>query len=100
MLAFDALRAPLAAAVEGAPAATISVLDVESRLACAYVTDLAADVVTFAYRAGGGSSLYTSSKLERCFRDIHAATQHGMVSDSAYEQAGQVRLAIRPTSLL
>ena len=100
LLAFDALRAPLAAAVEGAPAATISVLDVESRLACAYVTDLAADVVTFAYRAGGGSSLYTSSKLERCFRDIHAATQHGMVSDSAYEQAGQVRLAIRPTSLL
>ena len=75
-------------------------LHVESRLACAYVTDLAADVVTFAYRAGGGSSLYTSSKLERCFRDIHAATQHGMVSDSAYEQPGQVRLGIRPTSLL
>ncbi len=100
LLAFEALRRPLAAVAAKAPPEEISALDVQSRQACTYVTDVAAEIVSFAYRAGGGTSLYTSSKLERCFRDLHAATQHGIVSDSAYDQAGQVRLGIHPTSLL
>ena len=55
---------------------------------------MAPEVVTFAYRSGGGSALYASSPLQRCFRDIHAATQHIAASDDAYEFAGRVRLGI------
>lgn len=64
------------------------------RLATTHVTDVAAEVVTFAYRAGGGSALYAASPLQRCFRDVHAATQHIAATDDAYEFAGRVRLGI------
>jgi alkylation response protein AidB-like acyl-CoA dehydrogenase len=58
------------------------------RAAMTYVTDVAADVATFAYRYGGGPALYLSHPLQRCFRDIHTATQHGVVSDENYEALG------------
>lgn len=64
------------------------------RLVTTHVTEVAAEVVTFAYRSGGGSALYASSPLQRCFRDIHAATQHIAATDDAYEFAGRVRLGI------
>ena len=64
------------------------------RLVTTYVTETAAEVVTFAYRAGGGTALYASSPLQRCFRDIHAATQHIAATDDAYEFAGRVRLGL------
>ena len=62
------------------------------RLAIAHTTDAAAEVTTFAYRAGGGPALHAASPLQRCFRDIHAATQHVAAGDDAYEVAGRVRL--------
>jgi alkylation response protein AidB-like acyl-CoA dehydrogenase len=64
------------------------------RLVTTHVTEVAADVVTFAYRSGGGTALYNSSPLQRCFRDIHAATQHIAATDDAYEFAGRVRLGL------
>lgn len=64
------------------------------RLVTTHVTEVAAEVVSFAYRSGGGSALYASSPLQRCFRDIHAATQHIAATDDAYEFAGRVRLGI------
>ncbi|WP_437669301.1 acyl-CoA dehydrogenase family protein [Sorangium sp. So ce131] len=62
------------------------------RLVQTYTTDVAAEVASFAYRAGGGSALYAASPLQRCFRDIHAATQHIGATDDAYEFAGLARL--------
>jgi alkylation response protein AidB-like acyl-CoA dehydrogenase len=62
------------------------------RLAIAHVTDVAAEVTTFAYRAAGAAALYASSPLQRCFRDVHAATQHVAAGDDAYEVAGRARL--------
>ena len=47
-----------------------------------------------AYNTGGGSSVYSSSPLQRCFRDIHTATQHLMVSPRAYEIFGRQRLGL------
>ena len=44
------------------------------------------------YRAGGGTSVYAASPLQRCFRDVHVATQHAMVSDDVLETAGAVLL--------
>ena len=32
--------------------------------------------VTFAYEAAGSHGLQNPSRLQRCFRDIHAGTQH------------------------
>lgn len=64
------------------------------RLATTYITEVAAEVISFAYRAGGGGALYSSSPLQRYFRDIHAATQHIAATDDAYEFAGRVRLGL------
>ena len=50
------------------------------RLAATNVGVRCAEAVDLAYNTGGGSSVYSSSPLQRCFRDIHTATQHLMVS--------------------
>ena len=42
------------------------------------------------YEAGGGTSIYHTSPLQRCLRDVHTATQHLMVSSSTMELAGRV----------
>lgn len=60
----------------------------ECRAAMTYVTEVAADATSFAYRYGGGAALYLSHPLQRCLRDIYTATQHGVVSDENYENLG------------
>ena len=44
------------------------------------------------YAAAGGTSLYSSSPLQRHFRDVHAATQHAMVGPDVRETIGAVLL--------
>jgi len=66
----------------------------EMRSSATFATSVALDVVTTAFRYGGGSALYTTSVLQRCLRDLNAAAQHLMVSDSAYENHGQFMLDI------
>jgi indole-3-acetate monooxygenase len=46
-----------------------------ARLAMSHVTSIVADICSFAYRAGGGVAL-RAGPIQRCFRDIHAGTQH------------------------
>jgi alkylation response protein AidB-like acyl-CoA dehydrogenase len=55
-----------------------------------WACDTAATVVGAAYRAGGGSSLYRSSPLQRRFRDIHALTQHFLVKLDSLTTVGAV----------
>ncbi len=62
------------------------------RSAGTYATEVALEVVTEAFRYGGGSALYSSSILQQCLRDINAAAQHFMVTNSAYESHGQFLL--------
>jgi indole-3-acetate monooxygenase len=62
------------------------------RLAAAYATEACAQAVDILYTAGGGSSIHRSHPLQRCFRDIHVATQHRMVSQANYESAGALKL--------
>ena len=64
------------------------------RLASTNVGVRCAEAVDLAYNTGGGSSVYSSSPLQRCFRDIHTATQHLMVSPRAYEIFGRHRLGL------
>jgi alkylation response protein AidB-like acyl-CoA dehydrogenase len=48
--------------------------------------------VDLVYRAGGAASVYASTQLERCLRDIRAASQHLTVMTTNYEVAGQLFL--------
>lgn len=64
------------------------------RSAGTFATEVAADVVTEAFRYGGGTALYSSHILQQCLRDINAAAQHFMVTDSAYESHGQFLLGL------
>jgi alkylation response protein AidB-like acyl-CoA dehydrogenase len=62
------------------------------RLAATHATTSAARVVDLMYNAGGGTSIYSSSPLQRCFRDIHVVTQHMMVGPATYELTGRLLL--------
>jgi alkylation response protein AidB-like acyl-CoA dehydrogenase len=46
------------------------------------------------YHAGGGSSIHETSPLQRVFRDVHVATQHGMVAERTYEPLGRMALGL------
>jgi indole-3-acetate monooxygenase len=60
------------------------------RAAAAWITGRAADVVDAAHRAGGGTSIYTDSPLQRRHRDIHAVTQHFLVKRDTLTTAGAI----------
>jgi alkylation response protein AidB-like acyl-CoA dehydrogenase len=58
------------------------------RLAMTHAVQSAAQAVDLVWAAAGSSPVYTSSPLERCFRDIHVATQHAAVGVFSYESIG------------
>lgn len=61
-------------------------------LSATQATTQALEAVDIVYRAGGASSVYASTQLERCVRDIRAASQHLTVMSTNYEVAGQLFL--------
>jgi indole-3-acetate monooxygenase len=81
-----------AAAVAGETVSTEHRLGL--RLAATYATGVAADAVTSMYHAGGGSSIYDTSPLQRRFRDVHVATQHMMVAPPTWELTGRLLLGL------
>jgi hypothetical protein len=62
-------------------------------MAMRHMHDVGSEVTTFAYRAGGGVAL-RPSLLQRAFRDMHAATQHLLLSDQIYQECGRVMLGM------
>ena len=60
------------------------------RAASVWATTRAAAVVDFAYSAGGGTSLYDDSPLQRRQRDVHAVTQHFIVRPDTLTTAGAI----------
>ena len=58
------------------------------RLALNHVTNVAAEVCTYAYRTAGGVALRTSI-IQRCFRDMHAGTQHFLVGPVILRECGK-----------
>jgi indole-3-acetate monooxygenase len=77
-----------ATAVRGSP---LSLADrASTRAAAVWATNRAAEVVTSAYRAGGGSSLYQASPLQRRLRDVYALTQHFLVRNDTLTTAGAI----------
>ena len=54
--------------------------------------------VRSSYELAGASALYESCPIERAHRDIHAATQHVILSELWLEDAGRVALGAAPRS--
>lgn len=63
------------------------------RVMVARVTWTAADVVRWAYYAAGTAGLREGT-IQRCFRDMHAATQHGIVARAILGTAGEELLGL------
>ena len=61
------------------------------RLAMRHLHNVISDLSTFAHRAARGASL-RPSQLQRCYRDIHAGTQHILLADEIMQECGKVLL--------
>jgi alkylation response protein AidB-like acyl-CoA dehydrogenase len=71
------------------------------RIASVHAAAEAAAAVDLVYEAGGGTSIYAKSPLQRAFRDVHVATQHVMVSATTATLAGRILLDVETdTSML
>jgi alkylation response protein AidB-like acyl-CoA dehydrogenase len=64
------------------------------RLASTHAAQNAAEAVDLMFNAAGTTAIYASSRLERCFRDVHVATQHIAVAPSNIEMVGQYVLGL------
>jgi alkylation response protein AidB-like acyl-CoA dehydrogenase len=64
------------------------------RLAATNATLAAAKAVDLMYNAGGGTAVYATSLLQRCFRDVHVVTQHLMVAPATYELTGRLLFGV------
>jgi hypothetical protein len=50
-----------------------------ARLASAQTVSKPIGVVDLMYDAGGGTSIYETSRLKRCFQDVHMVSHHLLV---------------------
>lgn len=66
------------------------------RLAAAHAAASSAQAVDLLHDAAGATALFESSPIERCFRDVHATTQHIGTSSSNFEIGGRVLLGLEP----
>lgn len=93
LAAGEALLAEHAAAVWDA-AVTGRELTVDERVrvraAATWAAERSLAAVEAAYRAGGGTSVYRTSPLQRRLRDIHALVQHFLVRPDTMATAGAV----------
>ncbi len=67
---------------------------IEVRAISTFVTDLAVEIVDWAYRSGGGAALRSDHRLQRLLRDIYGATQHAYVDPASVTDLGAMRLGV------
>jgi alkylation response protein AidB-like acyl-CoA dehydrogenase len=75
----------------------------QGRLAACWATQIAAEVGRFAYLASGSDGLRNNggdNRLQRCFRDLHAGTQHKIIEDNIQIDCGTVLLGINDPNLV
>ena len=69
-------------------------------LAAAHATRSASHAAGIAHVHAGGTAVYETSPIERCFRDVHAATQHAGTAPRAFAGAGRLLLGLTPDNPL
>jgi alkylation response protein AidB-like acyl-CoA dehydrogenase len=62
-----------------------------------HTAQTAKTTVTAMYEAAGASALYIDCPIEQAHRDIHAVLQHVILQRFWLEQAGRIRLGLKPT---
>lgn len=67
------------------------------RLAANNAVERSAHAVDLCQRAAGGTAIHDGQPLQRVFRDMHVATQHGMVARRVLEPIGRMAFGL-PTS--
>ncbi len=67
-----------------------------NRLACATAVQNAIAATDLMFGAAGATSIYATSRLERCFRDVHMVSQHGVVGPTNIIFAGRSILGLTP----
>ena len=70
-----------------------------ARLANTNASVGAAQVADLMFSAAGGTAISTTSRIERLFRDAHAAAAHATASIPTYEQWGKVLIHEDPESI-
>ncbi len=88
----ESVEAAWARALAGAPIP--AELRRDLRLATTHATRASARVVDRMYDLAGASAIYRRSPLQRIFRDVHVATQHGMVAPATLELTGRMLLGL------
>jgi alkylation response protein AidB-like acyl-CoA dehydrogenase len=69
-----------------------------ARLAVVTAAKLAVQAVDLVADAAGMNSALTSSPIERCWRDVHTATQHVLMNTTRFEVVGRVLFGLDPGS--
>jgi indole-3-acetate monooxygenase len=67
-----------------------------NRLATAYTVETCVDIVTKMFRLGGGTAIYETSSLDRCFRDANTLLADQAASPRVVEAAGRLFLNRQP----
>ena len=68
----------------------------QARLSLVHAMHESVRAVEKVFHAAGTNAIYTRLPLERAFRDVHVAVQHGAALPSYFESAGKVLLGLRP----
>jgi alkylation response protein AidB-like acyl-CoA dehydrogenase len=69
----------------------------QARLAITHGMHEAVRAVDLVFHAAGTNAIYTRNPLERPFRDIHVAVQHGAALPGHLESAGKALMGLRPS---
>ncbi|HWC12218.1 MAG TPA: acyl-CoA dehydrogenase family protein [Acidimicrobiales bacterium] len=70
------------------------------RLAIVNASRAAVDAVELCYEVAGTTSIFTAHRLNRHWRDAHAASQHVVLAYSGWETVGRVLLGLEPDTAL
>ncbi len=66
------------------------------RLACTHAVAASVQAVDRAHSAAGATSIYSSSPLDRFFRDVHSVAAHAFVRKTTMADGGQLLLGQEP----
>lgn len=95
---FDAVGQAWAAVSSGRPVTVYERAGIVSSVVHAFRAGR--QVVDTAFTLAGAGALYDSSPIQRCWRDLHAGSQHIAVSIETERAAGRVALGLEPGTFL